>query len=177
MQELLQQLTLEFDKLRPQVILPGSGCLPYDYLVPGGYYQQMWDWDGYFIGCHLASQNPRDGVYLKWLVLNFLKFMDERGYIPGCITPDGPAGGHRRFAVKPFLSQSAYMAAEKLNDYDWLRPIYDDLKKVSAYRENTQQDRHNGLFFWTHGIQSGADNNDVSVFHLPYLRKAQSHTQ
>ena len=115
MKDLLRQLALEFDKLRPRVVLPAKGCLKYDYLVPGGYYNEMWDWDGYFIGCHLASRSKTESVYLKWLVLNFLNLMDDQGYIPGCITPQGPEEGHRRFALKPFLAQSAYWAAKKLD--------------------------------------------------------------
>ncbi|MCP4711184.1 MAG: hypothetical protein GY869_21400, partial [Planctomycetes bacterium] len=159
MKDLLGQLALEFDKLRPQVVLPAKGCLKYDYLVPGGYYNEMWDWDGYFIGCHLASRSKKDSVYLKWLVLNFLNLMDDQGYIPGCITPQGPEEGHRRFALKPFLAQSAYWAAKKLDDFEWVKEGYNDQKKVIAYRENTQLDQQYGLFFWNHAIQSGADNN------------------
>src|SRR5262249_36091269 len=55
--KLLAQVSAEYAKLEPQSIRPAEGFIKYDYLVPAGYYGQMWDWDGFFIGCHLANQD------------------------------------------------------------------------------------------------------------------------
>ena len=68
--ELLSDISAEFDKLRPQSIRPAEGFIKYDYLIPAGFYKQMWDWDGFFIGCHLASRSTEEARYLKWWVLN-----------------------------------------------------------------------------------------------------------
>ena len=55
--QLLRDLSIEFERLRPQSIRPAERFLRYDYLIPAGFYQQMWDWDGFFIGYHLARRS------------------------------------------------------------------------------------------------------------------------
>ncbi len=52
----LDQVSAAYAKLEPQSIRPAEGFIKYDYLIPAGYYKQMWDWDGFFIGSHLAQQ-------------------------------------------------------------------------------------------------------------------------
>ena len=74
-----------FSKLEPASIRTAEGFLKYDYLTPAGYYQQMWDWDGFFIGCHLAHQSREKAKYLKWWVLNFAGAVDQEGYVAGCL--------------------------------------------------------------------------------------------
>lgn len=119
----------------------------------------MWDWDGFFIGMHFAHQSRAQAVYLKWWVENFAQAVDADGYVSGCITPAGPRPLFGKFAMKPFLSQGAYFAARRLNDFSWVSPIWGKLKSVVAYRERTQYDPKYGLYFWANAMQSGADNN------------------
>lgn len=64
-----------------------------------------------------------------------------------------------RFAMKPFLAQGAVIASEDLGDYTWVKPIWENMRKVIVYREQTQFDPKYGLFFWENAISSGADNN------------------
>ena len=159
LQQLYQNLSREFDKLRPQVIMPADGYLENPYMIPAGFYKQMWDWDGFFIGNHLASLNPENGKYLMYWALNFIKSIDSTGYIAGCITTNGPRPIFGRFAIKPFLSQGAYFASESMGDYSWLESHYPALKQVILNREAFQKDKETGLFFWEIAMQSGADNN------------------
>ncbi len=159
--ELLAELRKSFDRLRPQCIRPAEGFIRHDYLIPAGFYAQMWDWDGFFIGCHLASRNRDEVKYLRWWVLNFVEAMDGDGYVPGCITTKGPRPVFGRFAMKPFLAQGAWFASAALDDFSWLEPCYPALKKNLEYREATQFDPDYGLFFWDNAMQSGADNNVV----------------
>ena len=158
---LLQELSATFDTLCLRSIRPAEGFLKYDYLIPAGFYKQMWDWDGFFIGCYLGSRNGDDAKYLKWWVLNFVEHVDSSGYVPGCMTTKGPRPIFGKFALKPFLSQGAYIASRFSGDFSWIHPVYDGLKKVLQYREQTQYDPKYGLFFWDLAIQSGADNNPV----------------
>ena len=159
MEQVLADLSAEFDRLRPQVIRPAEGFIKHDYLVPGGYYGQMWDWDGFFIGCHLASRGKAEARYLRWWSENFATAVDEEGYVAGCITPAGPRPLFGKFAMKPFLNQGVLFAARALGDWSWVGPIFDRLEKVTTYRERTQFDPGSGLFFWDNAMQSGADNN------------------
>lgn len=153
----LTEVSAAYAKLEPQSIRPAEGYIKYDYLIPAGYYKQMWDWDGFFIGSHLAQQGKPQ--YLKWWVLDFGGAIDKDGYVAGCITTKGPRPLMGRFAMKPFLAQGAVIASEGLGDYTWVAPIWENMRQVIAYRERTQFDPKYGLFFWENAISSGADNN------------------
>jgi alpha,alpha-trehalase len=153
----LTEVSAAYAKLEPQSIRPAEGFIEYDYLIPAGYYKQMWDWDGFFIGSHLAQQDKPQ--YLKWWVLDFAGAIDQDGYVAGCITTKGPRPLMGKFAMKPFLAQGAVIASEGLGDYQWVKPIWESLRKVITYREQTQFDPKYGLFFWENAISSGADNN------------------
>ena len=153
----LTDVSAAYARLEPQSIRPAEGFIKYDYLIPAGYYKQMWDWDGFFIGSHLAQQGKPQ--YLKWWVLDFAGAIDQDGYVAGCITTKGPRPLMGKFAMKPFLAQGAVIASEGLGDYQWVNPIWESLRKVISYREQTQFDPKWGLFFWENAISSGADNN------------------
>ena len=158
-EHMLVELTAAFDTLKLHSIRPAEGYLKYDYLIPAGFYKQMWDWDGFFIGCYLASHKKEDSKYLKGWVLNFINSIDKDGFVSGCINSQGPRPIFGKFAMKPFLSQGAYFASYYGGSFSWITPVYDKMKKVLEYREKTQYDSKYGLFFWDIAIQSGADNN------------------
>jgi alpha,alpha-trehalase len=157
--DLLRDLTSDFSRLAPQTIRPADGYIKHPYLVPSGYYPQMWDWDGFFIGIHWANQDPADAKYLRDWVLSFAGSADADGYVAGCITPKGPRPLFGKFAMKPFLAQGALIASRDLNDYEWLRPVWPAMKRIIDYRRRTQFDPKWGLWFWDNAMQSGADNN------------------
>ncbi|MDR1372958.1 MAG: hypothetical protein LBJ17_07595 [Dysgonamonadaceae bacterium] len=151
------ELVAEFDRLEHKVIQPAEGYLKYPYLIPAGFYKQMWDWDGFFIGNHLASVGKAE--YLKYWALNLIAGIDSNGYVAGCATIIGPRPIFGKFAMKPFLSQGVYFASEKLGDFSWIEPHYDALMKVLEYRDKTQLDSTYNCYFWDNAMQSGADNN------------------
>jgi alpha,alpha-trehalase len=156
---LLHDLTTDFNRLAPQTIRPADGYIKYPYLIPAGYYNQMWDWDGFFIGLHWANQDPANAKYLRDWVLGFAGSADADGYVAGCITPKGPRPLFGKFAMKPFLAQGAVIAAEDLHDYEWIRTVWPAMKSVLDYRRRTQYDEKWKLWFWDNAMQSGADNN------------------
>ncbi|HUH62416.1 MAG TPA: trehalase family glycosidase, partial [Terracidiphilus sp.] len=156
---LLAGLTADFAKLAPQTIRPAQGKILYPYLIPAGYYNQMWDWDGFFIGAHWANQDAADAKYLRDWVLSFAAAADASGYVAGCLTPAGPRPLFGKFAMKPFLAQGALLAAEQLHDYAWLAPAWPAMQRILDYRKRTQYDATWGLWFWDNAMQSGADNN------------------
>ncbi|MGA3014935.1 MAG: trehalase family glycosidase [Bacteroidales bacterium] len=158
-QKLLSEITAAFDTLKFKSIRPAEGYLKYDYLIPAGFYKQMWDWDGFFIGCYLASHKKEDTKYLRGWVMNFVNGIDNNGYVAGCMTTKGPRPIFGKFAMKPFLSQGAYFASLYSGNFSWIAPEYEKIKKVLEYREKTEYDPKYGLFFWDIAIQSGADNN------------------
>ncbi|HUX45320.1 MAG TPA: trehalase family glycosidase [Terracidiphilus sp.] len=168
---LLAQLNADYARLAPQTIRPANGYIKHPYLIPAGYYNQMWDWDGFFLGLHWANQNPADAKYLRDWVLSFASSADKDGYVAGCITPKGPRPLFGKFAMKPFLAQGAVVAAQQLHDYSWLRPVWPDLERIADYRRRTQFDPRWGLWFWDNAMQSGADNN-AALTNDPHQRSA-----
>lgn len=152
-------LTADFARLAPQTVRPADSYIKHPYLIPAGYYPQMWDWDGFFIGLHWANQDPADAKYLRDWVLSFASSADKDGYVAGCITPKGPRPLFGKFAMKPFLAQGALVASQQLHDYAWLRPVWPAMQRVAEYRRRTQFDAKWGLWFWDNAMQSGADNN------------------
>lgn len=171
---LLDEVSSAYAKLEPQTIRPAEGYLKFDYLIPAGYYKQMWDWDGFFIGSHLAHQDRGQGKYLKFWVLNFAAAIDPDGYVPGLLTTNGLpklAANFGTFAMKPFLAQGAVLASERLGDYHWVSPVWEKLRLIIAYREKTQYDSKWGLYFWETAMQSGEDNN-VALTNDPNDRNA-----
>jgi len=155
--ELYTNLKTKYEALSPRVIQPAEGYLAYPYLIPAGFYKQMWDWDGFFMGNYFVSKGKPE--YLKYWAENLILGIDKDGYVSGCATTKGPRPIFGKFAMKPFLSQGVYLSSKGLDDFDWIKPHYEKIKQVLAYREKTQQDSLTGLFFWDIAMQSGADNN------------------
>ncbi len=77
-------------RLAPQTIHSANHVITRDYLIPAGYYQEMWDWDSFFIGAHWANQNPADAKYLQSWVLNVADEIDPSGYTAGYRSSNGP---------------------------------------------------------------------------------------
>lgn len=168
---LLARVNVDFRRLAAQTIRPADGYIRHPYLIPAGYYTQMWDWDGFFIGTHWLNQDAANARYLRDWVLSFASAADSDGYVTGCITPKGPRPLFGKFAMKPFLAQGALEAADALRDVEWLRPVWPAMQKVLAYRERTQFDAKWGLWFWDNAMQSGADN-DAALTNDPKDRSA-----
>jgi alpha,alpha-trehalase len=156
---LVAGLKSDFTALQSQTVRPAQGYIRSPYLIPAGYYSQMWDWDGFFIGAHWANQNPTNAKFLRDWVLSFASSADADGYVAGCITPQGPRPLFGKFAMKPFLAQGALLASQDLKEYSWLRPVWPAMQRILAYRKSTQFDSRTGLWFWDNAMQSGADNN------------------
>lgn len=157
LQATYNELKSIYDVLSPRVIRPAEGYLKYPYLIPAGFYTQMWDWDGYFMGCYFMSKGHPE-LLRNW-ALNLLAGVDESGYVSGCATTKGPRAIFGKFSMKPFLAQGILLSSQTLGDFEWVKPWYDRLKLTQIYREKTQRDTKTGLFFWQIAMQSGADNN------------------
>lgn len=152
------RLSEGFKDLRKQVVKEPQGFIKYPYLIPAGFYSQLWDWDAFFMANHFIAKGEPE--YMKSWVLTFSQGIDADGYVAGCMTKDGPRNVYNgRFAMKPFLSQGAYHYSNATGDWEWLRPLYPALNKVIDYRRRTQRDSISGLYYWEIAMQSGADNN------------------
>ena len=84
--------------------------MPYDYIVPNGVYEELWDWDAFFVGLHLISADRADGIYLKNWCLNFLRHAEPDGHTPGGIRPWSGRDA-RLYHIKPLMGQAAFYAS------------------------------------------------------------------
>lgn len=156
---LIRSIKLAIGAKKFLVKRPAQGALLHDYLVPGGYYSEQWDWDAFFMGVGLASEIPSEAIYLRNWALNYLHLADENGYSPGCVTPNGPEKGHRAFPMKPFIAQGAYLASRFLKDFSWIKTRYFKLYQMVTYRERNLWNKELDLGVWGNWVESGADNN------------------
>lgn len=153
------RLLAQFERLRPLVIKPASGSIQHPYCIPGGYYEQQWDWDGFFIACHLAARTPPQPQYLKYWTLNILSSTLPDGVVPSCLCPAGWQPGHPSLLLKPFLAQGAELGARLLGDDSWADEHYDAIVRMATRQETSHFIAAYGLFVWEDAMQSGADNN------------------
>lgn len=158
LRDVYQELKEIYDNdLSFRVQQPAEGYLKYPYLIPAGFYKQMWDWDGFFMGTYFCTKGHPE--HLQWWALNLIEGIDGKGYVSGCATTKGPRPIFGDFSMKPFLSQGVLIASRHAGDFKWIEPYYDKLCLAIRYRESVQRDGQSGLYFWQNGVQSGADNN------------------
>lgn len=163
LESIYSRISKGFIELRKEVIRSPDGFIKYPYLTPAGFYNQLWDWDAFFMANHFISKGSPQ--YMRNWVLIFTSGIDSDGYVAGCMTKDGPRNVyHGRFAMKPFLSQGAYQYSRYMKDFEWMRPINDCIEKVIDFRRLSQEDKDSCLYFWELAMQSGADNNPCLNF-------------
>ncbi len=154
-----EEVLVQLERLRATSVKPANGYIRYPYCIPGGFYHQQWDWDGFFIACHLAGRVPAQPQYLKYWVFNVLASVLPDGDVAACIAPEGPRIGHPSLRLKPFLAQGAELGARLLDDYSWIEERYDEIVSIATRRETTHFIKRYGLYVWEDAMQSGADNN------------------
>jgi len=148
--------------LRSRVIRKANGALCHDYIVPNGVYEELWDWDAFFVGLHLISEDRNDGIYLKNWCLNFLAHTEPDGHTPGGIRPWAGRDA-RLYHIKPLMGQAAFYASRSLGDFGWVGPVWEKMKACVTYRERKMSDAGTGLVKWWDSLESGADNNPALV--------------
>ncbi len=158
LQSIYEEISEGFETLRKEVIRQPQGCLKYAYLIPAGFYQNLWDWDAFFMANHFISRG--EPQYMKSWVQLFAELADETGYISGSLTPEGPRPMYSKYApMKPLLAQGAYHYSVAVGDFSWIAPHYEAIKRVVNYQRTKRYDEKYGLYFWEIAMFSGADNN------------------
>ena len=135
--------------------------LPYDYLIPGSSYTQLWDWDSVFLGIGTLRYGSRP--YLLGSMKNFFSNVNlATGYTPGCLSshldpsPCSIASKH----AKPVLVQGAWIASE---DKLELEPFRDRMRATLEYWDRAPHtDPETRLFVWSDQMETGADDLPLS---------------
>lgn len=162
--DLLSEVKKKLAYCKGRVKRKAKGRIKYDYLVPGGPYEEQWDWDAFFMAVALAAEIPTEAVYLKNWALNYLVNATDKGEVVGCVTCEGD--DPRLKQMKPFLAQGVYLASKFLNDFEWIKPYWSKLVEIVLYREKNYWNTTYDLGTWYDHMESGADNN-VSILDYP----------
>ncbi len=139
---------------------PGRGIRE-RYIVPGGpSYNDLWDWDAYFI-CLAIGRRGWHKDYVLSTLKAFFALQGDDGYIPysSYYRKEDPKKTRQyRNPAKPILGQWALYAGELLQDFEWLRPLIGKLKAFYDYWEREQKSDY-GLFVLRSLYGAGSDNN------------------
>jgi alpha,alpha-trehalase len=128
-------LTRKADHVEPRSsLIP----LPYDYVVPGGRFSEIYYWDSYFTILGLKSQKRYD--LIQNMVKNFAHLIDTIGFIP-----NGNRNYYLTRSQPPFFS----LIVKELEDYDSLA--------ADHYLEPMMKEYE----FWMSGVDSVENPGDA----------------
>lgn len=161
-----------------------AGILKHPYIVPCSpdspyYSDSLWDWDSWLTSVVLGQIEADSGApgayvgYERGSVLNFLDLQREDGFVPICVTADGPLNlrpeRERAFRTnmhKPVLAQHVALLVQRGGGTDWIAP---HLGRIEAFLNcyfAHYVDAATGLAYWRDDFAVGVDN-DPSVFFRP----------
>ncbi len=133
-----------------------QGVLRYPYIVPGGEYDQLWDWDGFFCGLAISEERP---AFFQGCVLNFLDHILPDGKTPSVIAPTAP---HYESVPLPLIAQWMAIACRLVGDVEWARPWWDRVLRQRQWYEDNGRGRRGlyRLLVWPgHGL-----DNDPAIY-------------
>ena len=142
-----------------------EGLLRFPYIVPGGFYSQLWCWDAIFAG--IGGLSFGSARYLSGSVMNFFAATAADGSVPGCLTPSGASPTLKH--AKPVLIWGALAAARAMGDFEQFVPWREAMARQLQYWAAQRKDTATGLHVWHDVMESGADN-------LPYYEPPSAHT-
>lgn len=131
-----------------------SGMLAHPYIVPGGVYDELWDWDAFFCGMSIAGTSP---VHYTGSIVNILEHVRQDGRPPKLMTPDG--GGFDWMPI-PIHAQWLLLASRMKGDVIALAEQWERLKACRNWFEKTCAARR-GLYRLSHVRGYGLDNDPV----------------
>ena len=129
-------LTRKADDVNPRSsLIP----LPYDYVVPGGRFSEIYYWDSYFTILGLKAQERYD--LIQNMVKNFAHLIEKNGFIP-----NGNRNYYLTRSQPPFFS----LIVRELEEYDSLAADHYLDAMVKEYQ------------FWMSGLKDVKNPGDAS---------------
>lgn len=150
-----QTVVTALSKLIPTVLRPPRDHLRHPYLVPGAIYEQLWDWDAYFMGFGLVENHPH---YYQGCILNFLERIRPDGQPAKLVRPDGSI--NYEDIAYPLQAQWCVAASQWMGESKWVVDWWPRLTACRAWYEEQCQ-RRRGLFRQPVSQGAGLDNDPV----------------
>ena len=163
------------------------GILHHPYIVPcspeSPYYSaSLWDWDSWLTSVmmgQIEADSGRTGEFVEYergCTLNFLELSTPDGFVPICVTADGPmhTDPEKEHAFKtnmhkPVLAQHmAFLAQRNGGNADWAADVLDKLEAFLNRYLESHVEKTTGLAYWQDDFAVGVDN-DPSVFYLSLI--------
>lgn len=140
------------------------GALKYGYVVPGGWYGHLWDWDSFFISCAL----PEEGLsYAQGSLRSLVENIQADGRPPKQASVEGEM--LYMCHPKPLQAQFAYIVSRRMKDFRWVDALWGNLEKLTAWYE--RETVKEGYFTWLTYEGYGIDNNPA-VYGRPEFTSA-----
>ena len=129
-----------------------KGALKYKYLVPGGGYTTLWDWDSFFMACAIDDDMIE---YAKGCVCNLIENICEDGKPAKNVSVEGHSDPQS--TPLPLQAQFAYVIAKRVDDFSWIEKYWTKLEKmIEWFDENCVR---NGFYVYRNIYGNGIDNN------------------
>lgn len=147
-------------RVLPDVHRQPSRTFKHAYVVPGGGYGGLWDWDSYFMCCAMPDSSTESGI---GTVLNMVDGVLEDGH-PSKLATEERGYTYDQHAY-PLLGQLAYIMARRRGDFSWVEPIWGKLVSVVRwYEANTIR---KGRYFTWQGLMGNGIDNNPAVYGRP----------
>lgn len=128
------------------------GILKHKFLVPGGGYTTLWDWDSFFMACSVDDELLE---YAKGSVSNLIENIGSDGKPAKNVSPNGEADP--RCTPLPLQAQYAYVIAKRLNDFSWMEKYWDSFERMIDWFDT--HCTNNGYYVYPNLYGNGIDNN------------------
>ena len=141
------------------------GLLKEPFLVPGAHYNDLWDWDSFFMACAV----PDEGIqYGKGSAFDLASNINK---VTGKPTKKASASGYCDYYSHPYplQTQFAYIMARRMNDFSWVEPLWNNFMRMEQWFEKYSM--KDGYYVWSHSYGNGIDNNPA-VYGRPAMTSA-----
>jgi putative isomerase len=129
-------------------------------LVPGATYENLWDWDSFFVACAMPEEALN---YAKGSILNLLEGTRPDGRPPKMAAPDGTYI-HTSHPY-PLQAQFCFLIGERMRDFGWIEPYWETLCRIDLWYQKETFVRGN-YPVWL-GFQGNGLDNNPAVYGRP----------
>jgi len=147
-----------------------NGFVKYETMMPTkAFYVGAWLWDS---ALHALAFRHVDVKLAQNQIRAMVANQLEDGMLPDAIFDEGVVSEihhpiHARVTKPPIMAWAALKLYETNNDIEFLKEIYEPLKRENAWWFEHNDDDNDGIVQYTHPYSSGLDNSPLWDFGMP----------
>jgi putative isomerase len=151
-------------------LISPSGFVTHEAMVPTkAFYVGVWLWDS---ALHAIAFRHIDPELARNQIRVILANQLPDGMLPDAIFDEGIVAEidhpiHGRVTKPPILAWAAMKIHETAPDINFLKEIYEPLKRCNEWWFEHNDDDHNGIVQYTHPYSSGLDDSPLWDFGMP----------